>query len=64
MTYEKETKKKKTLSRLLTKGYEPCGMFDGYVVLAKKGKQILYDKFKDEIVKDKKYVGKHFNGEE
>lgn len=57
-------KKKKTLSRLLDKGYEPCGMFDGYVILAKEDKQILYDKIKDKIVKDKKYIGEHFSGEE
>lgn len=57
-------KKKKTLDRLLKKGYEPRGMFDGYVILTKDDKQILYDKFKDEIVKDKQYVGEHFSGEE
>lgn len=59
-----ESKEKPTLKRLLKKGYEPTGMFDGYVILNKRDKQILYDKFKDKVVKDKKYIGEHFSDKE
>jgi len=54
---EEELKEKSILLRLLRKGYKPCGIFEGYTILVKKDKQILYDKVKDEIVKDRKYVG-------
>ena len=54
---EEELKEKSILLRLLRKGYKPCGMFESYTILVKKDKQILYDKVKDEIVKDRKYVG-------